>query len=155
MAPGFGSLVAPETKDSLRVQDCNHNGNALDPARLPSSAAAQPFRARTGIPGGDPLRRDPAPARLTLYGELIGCQELDRAAVPNLRLKAASCAELGGYVAFSARAVAATPRWALRYDVHNPDLDATFGTGQACTSYDASYSTLAWLVRCVTPASPA
>ncbi len=146
----FGTGFDPgraETKDSLVVQDRNHNG-LLDPgeATIESGSPAVPGKNFSRSAFGGDLRFVVALPRLgalTLYGELIYGKNLDRALQPaNPVAQGRELRELGGYVAFT-QELSRYAALGLRYDVYNPDLDATFGSGSTRTPYDASYSTLA------------
>jgi hypothetical protein len=134
-------------KDSLGWQDSNHNGavDAGEVIGMPGSAAVSAQSFERYAVGGD-LRVSSAVPRLgalTLYGEIIYASNLDRAIQPASPVTLGrDTHEFGWYLAVTQELT----RYAMvgvRYDVYNPDLEATARVGKDAVPYDASYSTVA------------
>lgn len=146
----FGTGFDPgkaAVKDSLAWQDSNHN-RALEPDEvvgLAGSVAVPAKNFNRSAFGGD-LRLSfalPRLGALTLYGELICATNLDRALQPASPVaQGRDLRELGGYFAFT-QELTRYAMFGMRYDVYNPDLDASVRQGKNSSAYDASYSTLA------------
>ena len=137
----------PTTKDVLVWRDANEDGlvQGTEIQAISGSAATASSTFRRFALAGD-LRITatlPVLGDLTLYGEVIRAQNLDRGLAP------ADPVSLGRDVrelGFYAGATLELTRWAmvgLRYDRYDPDADASVQQARSRVPTDSSYSTIA------------
>jgi hypothetical protein len=136
LAGGFSFLTGrgfhagtPATKDTLVWKDLNENG-AVDPGEVQviAGSAATPSASfdRFGIGADAELTVDLHDAgMLTVYGELVAASNLDRATViADPIATSRDYRELGYYIA-AVHEPTAWSAFGARYDLYNPDADAS------------------------------
>ena len=137
----------PTTKDVLVWRDANEDGlvQGTEIQAIPGAAATVSSTFRRFALAGD-LRITaslPVLGDLTLYGEVIRAQNLDRGLAPADPVGIGrDVRELGFY----AGATLELTRWAivgLRYDRYDPDADASVQQARSRVPSDSSYSTIA------------
>lgn len=137
----------PPTKDELVWRDANEDGlvqnNELQVLAGVPATASENFR-RFAL-GGDLRATLPIPylGGLTLYGEAVWAQNLDRGLQVSDPVAAGrDLRQFGWYLGFT-QELTRHALLGLRYDRYDPDMDATDELGADLLPKDASYTTLA------------
>ena len=137
----------PTTKDVLVWRDANEDGlvQTTEIQAIAGAAATPSSTFRRFALGGD-LRLTatlPVLGDLTIYGEVVRAQNLDRGVEPASPVGAGrDVRELGMYVGVTQELT----RWAmigLRYDRYDPDADASEQQAKDRVPKDSTYSTVA------------
>ena len=137
---------SPSTKDVLVWRDTNENG-IVDPGELQVITGSAPTPSqnfnRYALAGDLQLKTMiPRIGELTVYGEYLAAQNLDRGIQPADPIGSGhDLRESGFYVAFTQELT----KWAMvgvRYDQYNPDADSTNRTNGIVVPADMSYWSL-------------